>query len=78
MNSKILNKHNQHDFLSIILACILTHQAPHGPIFYDEENNFFFYFHHTRSIGLYYKSENEVVLKILGTANEDYESKMYT
>lgn len=60
-------------FLSIILACILTHQAPYSPIFYDEKNEFFFYFHHTGSIGFYYRYKNPVVLKILTTAKEEYD-----
>lgn len=60
-------------FLSVVLACILTHQAPYSPIFYEKKNEFFFYFHHTGSIGFYYKSENEVVSKILRIAEEEYE-----
>ncbi|MBL7813949.1 MAG: hypothetical protein JNL70_03000 [Saprospiraceae bacterium] len=64
---------NWEKFLSIILACILTHQAPYSPVFYDKDNNFFFYFHHTGSIGLYYKSENDNIHKILNIAKEEYE-----
>ena len=60
-------------FLPIILACILTHQAPYSPHFYNTENNFFFYFHHTGSIGFYYQSDNEIIHKLLDTANEEYE-----
>lgn len=59
-------------FLKIILACLITNQAPYSPVFYNEESDFFFYFHHTGSIGFYYKMKNEVVEKILKIATEEY------
>ncbi len=60
-------------FLSIVLTCIVTHRAPFSPVFYNVENDFFFYFHHTGSIGLYYKMKNEIVVKILNTARDEYD-----
>lgn len=60
-------------FLKITLGCIITHNAPYSPIFYDDENNFFFYFHHTGSIGFYYKMRNEGVEKILSIAKKEYD-----
>jgi hypothetical protein len=60
-------------FLAVILTCLVNHKAPYSPIFYDRENDFFFYFHHTGSIGLYYKSENDKIVKILYSAKEEYE-----
>lgn len=64
---------NWDKFLSIILECIMTYQAPFSPIFFDKKNDFFFYFHSSGSIGFYYNSENEIVQKILDIAEEDYE-----
>lgn len=69
--SGICNCENWEDFLLIILKCILTHQAPFSPIFYNEKDDFFFYFHHSGSIGFLYNSENEIILKILNTAKEE-------
>lgn len=64
---------NWDGFLSIILPCILNHQAPFSPIFYDEKNDFIFYFHHTFSIGFYYRYENDIVQNILNLAKEHYD-----
>jgi hypothetical protein len=61
--------------LLIILKCIVSHQAPYSPIFYDEVNDFFFYFHHSGSIGLYYKIENETIKNILENASDEYDIK---
>lgn len=63
---------NWDKFLVIALACVVTHQAPYSPIFYNEKNDFFFYFHHTGSIGFYYKVRNETVAKILAIAKHKY------
>lgn len=63
---------NWDKFLQIVLGCILNHQAPYSPIFYNEKYNFFFYFHHSGSIGFYYKSENEMIFKILNIAKDEY------
>lgn len=71
--SGICKCENWDKFLSVILACILTHQAPFSPIFYNEKNDFFFYFHHTGSIGFYFKSENEEISKMLHIAEKNYE-----
>lgn len=68
--SGICNCNDWDKFLSIILDCIMTHQAPYSPIFYDEKNDFFFYFHHSGSMGFYYYSENEIISKILNTIEE--------
>ncbi len=60
-------------FLKVILPCIVTHQAPYSPIFYDDNYDFFFYFHHSGSIGFYYRKQNDVVEKILTIANDKYD-----
>ena len=62
-------------YLVIILKCIVSHQAPYSPIFFDEVNDFFFYFHHSGSIGLYYKIENETIKNILENASKEYDIK---
>ena len=63
--------HDWNKFLPVILNCITSHAAPYSPKFCDVENEFFFYFHHTGSIGLYYKRENEVVKGILEVAAKE-------
>jgi hypothetical protein len=60
-------------FLRVSLTCIVTHKAPYGHIFYDEENDFFFYFHHSGSIGFYYKERNEIIEKILSISKDEYD-----
>lgn len=63
---------NWHKFLEIILNCVVYNQAPYSPIFINVESEFFFYFHASGSIGLYYKNDNELISKILYTANMEY------
>ena len=53
------NCFNWDRFLHVTLRCIITHKAPYSPIFYEDRNDFFFYFHHSGSIGIYYKNNNE-------------------
>ncbi len=59
-------------FLSIILNCLISHQAPYSPLFFNKSEEYFFYFHHTGSIGFYYKNETAIVKNILEKANDDY------
>jgi hypothetical protein len=59
-------------FLPIILDCVTSHIAPYSPRFCDVENEFFFYFHHTGSIGLYYKKDNDVIKGILEIAGNEF------
>jgi len=68
---------NWNAFFNILLPCILTHKAPYSPLFYHCENDFFFYFHHTESIGLYFREYNIEIHKIIKTAKEYYELKMF-
>lgn len=63
-------------YLPIVLRCLISHQAPYSPLFYNEANNFFFYFHHTGSLGLYYQPNNEVVEQIIDIASKQYELKL--
>lgn len=60
-------------FLKTILICIVNHEAPYSPLFIDLENDFFFYFHHTGSIGLYYRRENDVTKNIIEKASRYYD-----
>lgn len=64
-------------FLTVILPCIITNQAPYSPIFYSVENDFFFYFHHTGSIGFYFTTKGDLVTEILSAAKEKYDVKYY-
>lgn len=59
-------------FLSVVLDCIISHKAPYSPLFCNIENEYFFYFHHTGSIGIYYKKENDAIKKILLKALDEY------
>ncbi|SDL17516.1 hypothetical protein [Siphonobacter aquaeclarae] len=60
-------------FLSVILSCVLNHEAPYSPLFYNLNEQFLFYFHHTGSIGLYYRKENDVIKDIFHCAKgNDY------
>jgi hypothetical protein len=64
---------NWDHFLSVILSCVINHRAPFSPMFYNLKEEFVFYFHHTASIGLLYKAENETMKEILRKAEEsDY------
>src|SRR5690606_5286818 len=60
-----------HRFLSVVLSCIINHKAPFSPLFYNLEEEFVFYFHHTGSIGLLYKADNDVVKEILDYAKKN-------
>ena len=63
-------------FLPVVLRCVLSCEAPYGPLFVNTRDDFFFYFHHTGSIGIYYKDkENEVIREMLDKASELYEIK---
>ncbi len=57
-------------FLFVVLECIINRKAPYIPLFCDVENKYFFSFHHTGSIGIYYKEENNVIKQILSKAYE--------
>ncbi|MET4013469.1 hypothetical protein ABIB62_003317 [Mucilaginibacter sp. UYP25] len=57
--------------LAKILPCITDHIAPYSPIFFSSKYQLFFYFHHTGSIGLYYREE-EQVFQILERAKLRY------
>lgn len=59
-------------FLTVILNCILSHQAPFSPIFYDKTNNYFFYFHHSGSIGFYYQHKSILISNLLEKASKYY------
>lgn len=59
-------------FLFVILECIISYRAPYSPLFCDIEYEYFFYFHHTGSIGIYYKKENDVIKELLLKAYEEY------
>lgn len=59
-------------FLNVILKCVINHRAPYSPLFCDIEKNYFFYFHHTGSIGIYYKEENDAIKQILSNAVKKY------
>ncbi len=63
---------NLDKFLSVILKCIINHIAPYSPLFCAIEDEFFFYFHHTGSIGVYYKSENQSIKSILSKASNKF------
>src|ERR1041385_696762 len=56
--------------LSVVISCIINHKAPFSPLFYNLEGEFVFYFHHTGSIGLLYKAENDTVREILHNAEK--------
>ncbi len=62
---------NWDSFLSATLLCIINHKAPFSPLFFNLEEEFVFYFHHTGSIGLLYKAENETVKEILSNARRN-------
>ncbi len=64
-------------FLSIVLECLLKHIAPYSPLFLNLGEEFAFYFHHSGSIGLYYKSENPVVERIVTRASALYDIKRF-
>lgn len=64
-------------FLPLVLTCILTHQAPYSPLFFNTEEDFFFYFHHTGSIGFYNNSERTSVKKIMSIAEREYRIVAY-
>lgn len=60
-------------FLTIVLKCIISGQAPYSPIFYSGLDDFLFYFHHSGSIGLYYRDGcNKRIRKILETSDKKY------
>lgn len=58
-------------FLDITLNCVVNHIAPFGHLIFHKTGELFFYFHHSYSIGIYYKEENEVVLKLLKEINSN-------
>jgi hypothetical protein len=60
-------------YLPVILDCILSHQAPYSPIFYNNKNQFFFYFHHSGGIGLYYKENSPFMTELLANARHTYD-----
>jgi hypothetical protein len=59
-------------FLFVVLKCIISHKAPYSPLFCDVEEEYFFYFHHTGSIGIYYKNENDAIKEILAKSYKGY------
>ncbi|MDX2048321.1 MAG: hypothetical protein SFU87_16140 [Chitinophagaceae bacterium] len=59
-------------YLLIIIECIVSHQAPYSPLFFDLKNEFFFYLHHSGSVGIYYKEENEIIKRLLEVAYKEY------
>ena len=60
-------------YLPVLIRCIINHNAPYSPLFYNSNSNFFFYFHHTGSIGLYFKEMNKAMVEILNKAEKNYE-----
>ncbi|MEO0684278.1 MAG: hypothetical protein AAFY76_04290, partial [Cyanobacteria bacterium J06649_11] len=57
--------HDWEHFLRVILGAIISHKAPYSPIFYNISSDYIFYFHHTFSIGLFYRKQNDAVETIL-------------
>lgn len=57
------------ELLSIIIPAVVNHSTPYSPYFLDKKNEIMFYFHHTNSIGIYYKSENEIIQQIFQKAS---------
>lgn len=68
---------NFDEFLNVTLECVLNHTAPYSHIYYSIENNFFFYFHHTGSIGLFFKENNDAINRIIKKAQEKYLLEFY-
>ena len=57
--------HDWEHFLRVILGAIISHKAPYSPLFYNISSDYIFYFHHTFSIGLFYRKQNDAVETIL-------------
>ena len=62
-------------FLTIVVSCILSHNALYSPLFCNTSEQYFFYFHHTASLGLYYSEETLSIRNVLKKTATDCELK---
>ncbi|MES2266632.1 MAG: hypothetical protein V4520_07715 [Bacteroidota bacterium] len=71
--SGVCEVRNWKKFLSTILPCVTSKIATYSPIFFSEKHELFFYFHHTGSIGLYYRYDNNEITDLLKIAETKYD-----